>query len=227
MKTMMTTVRRDLEGYCREVAEMTRAMPLGRIARAAEILLDCHRRGGTVFVLGNGGSAATASHFACDLAKGTRTSGVPAFRVMPLTYNVPLLTAWGNDTSFDRVFAEQLAALVRAGDVVVAISASGNSPNVLTAVEEARGAGATTIALSGRGGGQLGQLANLTVRVPSDIIEQVEDAHVIIAHGLCVALRQHLRAEATRAQPAETVQSVFTAPVAEPVVAELGLSRLD
>jgi len=226
MKTMMTTLRRDLERYCREVAEMTRAMPLGRIARAAEILLDCHRRGGTVFVLGNGGSAATASHFACDLAKGTRTAGVPAFRVMPLTDNVPLLTAWGNDTSFDRVFAEQLAALVRAGDVVVAISASGNSPNVLAAVEEARGAGATTIALSGRGGGRLGQLANLTVRVPSDCIEQVEDAHVIIAHGLCVALRQQLRAEATRAQPDEMVPSVFPTPVGEPVVAELGLSRL-
>ena len=193
----MTTVRDHIERYYRELADLTRVMPAGSIARAGELLLDCHRRGGTVFVLGNGGSAATASHFACDLAKGTRTAGLPAFRVMPLTDNVPLLTAWANDTSFDRVFAEQVAALVRPGDLVVAISVSGDSPNVLAAVEVARELGARTCALSGRSGGRLYRLADLTVRVPSDAIEQVEDAHAIIAHSLCVALRQQLRDLAT------------------------------
>lgn len=211
----MTTIRDQIERYCCEMADMMRTMPAGAIARAAESLLDCHRRGGTVFVLGNGGSAATASHFACDLAKGTRTAGLPAFRVMPLTDNVPLLTAWANDTSYDRVFAEQLASLARPGDLVVAISASGDSPNVLAAVELARELGASTLALSGRSGGRLHRLADLTVRVPADTIEQVEDAHVIIAHSLCVALRQHLRDEAT-------VRAAFRNPMAETAVADLG-----
>jgi D-sedoheptulose 7-phosphate isomerase len=122
-----------LERYCLELAAVTVAMPFGEVARVADVLLDCHRCGGTIFVLGNGGSAATASHFACDLAKGARAGGLPPFRVVPLTDNVPLITAWANDTSYEQVFAEQLAALVRPDDVVVAISASGNSPNVLAA----------------------------------------------------------------------------------------------
>src|SRR3954451_19471569 len=167
-------MRNEIERYWHDLGQVARAMPLGLLESAAKALLECHRRGGTVFVLGNGGSAATASHFVCDLAKGTRTDGLPAFRVVSLTDNVPLITAWANDTSYDRVFAEQLAALVRPRDVVVAISASGNSPNVLAAVREARAAGAATVALSGRCGGELGRLADLTICVPSDMIEQVE-----------------------------------------------------
>jgi D-sedoheptulose 7-phosphate isomerase len=190
------SMRHDLERYCRELADVTVAMPFDMLTRAADTLLDCHRRGGTVFVLGNGGSAATASHFACDLAKGTRAEGVPAFRVFPLTDNVPLLTAWANDTSYELVFAEQLAALIRPGDVVVAISASGNSPNVLAAARVARAAGALTIALSGREGGRLRPLADLTICAPSEAMEQVEDAHSIITHSLCVALRRRLRSGA-------------------------------
>lgn len=186
-------MRHDLECYCHELAAVTAAMPFDTLAHAADTLLECHRRGGTIFTLGNGGSAATASHFACDLAKGVRVEGVPAFRVFPLTDNVPLLTAWGNDTSFEQIFAQQLTALVRPGDVVVAISASGNSPNVLAAVRVARAAGALTIALSGRDGGRLGPLADLTVHVPAETIEQIEDAHSIITHSLCVALRRRLR----------------------------------
>lgn len=183
----------DLERYCHELAAVTVALPFDMLAHAADTLLECHRRGGTIFIFGNGGSAATASHFACDLAKGVRVEGVPAFRVFPLTDNVPLLTAWGNDASYEQVFAAQLIALVRPGDVIVAISASGNSPNVLAAVRVARAAGALTIALSGRDGGRLAPLADLTVRVPAETMEQVEDAHSIITHSLCVALRRRLR----------------------------------
>jgi D-sedoheptulose 7-phosphate isomerase len=195
----MTTnapMRYHLERYCLELAAVSVALPFGEIARIAEVLLDCHQRGGTIFVLGNGGSAATASHFACDLAKGTRVAELPAFRVVPLTDNVPLITAWANDTSYEQVFAEQLAALVRPADVVVAISASGNSPNVLAAARVARAAGAFVIALSGRSGGKLRALADLTIGVTSDTIEQVEDAHIVIAHGLCVTLRRTLQARA-------------------------------
>ena len=125
--------------------------------------------------------------------------------MVPLTDNVPLLTAWANGTSYERVFAEQLAALVRPGDGVVAISASGNSPNILAAARVARESAARTVALSGRTGGRLARLADLTIRVPADPIEQVEDAHVIIAHSLCVALREHLRARAASALAAGAV----------------------
>jgi len=119
---------------------------------------------------------------------------------------VPLLTAWANDTSYERVFAEQLATLVAPGDVVVAISTSGNSPNVVAAGEVARRAGATTVALTGRCGGRLGRRADLTIRVPAGSIEQVEDSHLAIAHSLCVALRQALRAEAADQSAEKIVQ---------------------
>src|SRR5258708_24318483 len=112
-----------IKQYWHELACAMQAMPFDILTRAAEMLLDCYRRGCTVFILGNGGSAATASHFACDLAKGTQATGLPAFRVVSLSDNVPLLTAWANDTSYERIFAEQLATLVRPADVLVAISA--------------------------------------------------------------------------------------------------------
>ena len=209
-------MRNDIERYWHDLGQVARAMPLGPLESAAEVLLTCYRRGGTVFVLGNGGSAATASHFVCDLAKGTRTDGFPAFRAVSLTDNVPLMTAWANDTSYDRVFAEQLAALVRPGDIVVAISASGNSPNVLAATRVARQLGATTIALTGHSGGRLGRLAELTIRVPARSIEQVEDAHLAIAHSLCVALRVRLRAAAP-ALALDTLSTLEDA-AAEPVM---------
>jgi len=102
----------NIKDYWQELTLVMQMMPFSSLEHAAELLLDCHRREGTVFILGNGGSASTASHFACDLAKGTQTPGLPAFRVIALSDNAPLLTAWANDTSYDRVFAEQLATLV-------------------------------------------------------------------------------------------------------------------
>ena len=195
----MSLMRGEIESYWYGLADVATSMPFDAIASAADMLLACHRRRGTIFVVGNGGSAATASHFACDLAKGTRNELAPAFRVMPLTDNVPLMTAWANDTSYDRIFAEQLSALVQEDDVVVLISASGNSPNVLAVMEVARAANATTIALTSRSGGVLGQIADLTIHVPTDDIEHVEDAHLAISHSLCVVLRRQLRVQAALA----------------------------
>lgn len=201
-------MRDHIELYWRELAEVTRKMPYAMIARAAELLLDCQRRGGTIFVFGNGGSAATASHFACDLAKGTRSDSRPTFRVVALNDNVPLMTAWANDSSYARIFAEQLVALVRPGDVVVAISASGNSPNVLAAAEAAREIGVAVIGLSGQTGGRLRRLSTLTIRVPSESIELVEDAHLVVAHSLCVAMRERLRAETALIAPEQMPELV-------------------
>ncbi len=186
----------EIEHYWYELASIMRAMPFDMLAKAAELLLDCYRRDSTVFILGNGGSAATASHFACDLAKGTQVKGMPAFRVISLSDNVPLMSAWANDTNYDRIFSEQLATLIRPQDVVIAISASGNSPNILAAARMARQSGAITLALTGRDGGKLSQLADFTIYVPSQSIEQVEDAHLVIAHSLCVVLRERLQTEA-------------------------------
>jgi D-sedoheptulose 7-phosphate isomerase len=211
-------MREELETYWHELACAMQAMPFDTLTSAAELLLDCYHRGNTVFILGNGGSAATASHFACDLAKGTRAPGLPAFRVIPLSDNVPLLTAWANDTSYDRVFAEQLSTLVRPLDVVIAISASGNSPNVLQAAKVAQQSGAILIALTGHGGGQLSLLANLTIRVPAQSIEQAEDAHLIIAHSICVVLRRRLYIEAALH---EVEQSVFPQMLADTTLSEL------
>jgi len=186
----------EIEHYWHELASTIQAMPFDMLTKAAELLLDCYRRGSTVFMIGNGGSAATASHFACDLAKGTQVIGLPAFRVISLSDNVPLMSAWANDTNYERIFAEQLATLIRPDDIVIAISASGNSPNILAAARMAQQSGAITLALTGQDGGKLSRLADFTIYVPSQSIEQVEDAHLVIAHSLCVVLRERLRTEA-------------------------------
>jgi D-sedoheptulose 7-phosphate isomerase len=186
----------EMKHYWHELTYVMQAMSFDTLTKAVELLFDCYQRGSTVFILGNGGSAATASHFACDLAKGTQAGRLPAFRVISLSDNVPLMTAWANDSDYDRIFAEQLATLVRPADVVIAISASGNSPNILTAARMARQSGAITLALTGQDGGKLSRLADLTIYVPAQSIEQVEDAHLVIAHSLCVVLREQLRTEA-------------------------------
>ena len=186
--SLLTTLR----DYWDEVADVAAAIDLTDLERAAVMLLTCQARGRVVFVIGNGGSAATASHFACDLSKGTRRDGPPTFHVVSLTDNVPLLTAWANDSGYDRVFSEQLTALARPGDLLVAISASGNSPNVVAAVDAARSCGMSVVSLSGRSGGRLAHLVDVLVNVPSDTIEVVEDAHLIVAHSLCVAVRERL-----------------------------------
>ena len=190
----LQTVLRD---YWDEVASVAAAIDFACLEQVAGMLLTCQARGRVVFVVGNGGSAATASHFACDLSKGTRRDGPPTFHVVSLTDNVPLLTAWANDSGYERVFSEQLTALARPGDLLVAISASGNSPNVVAAVDAARSCGMDVVGLSGRSGGRLARLVDVVVNVPSDRIEVVEDAHLIVAHSLCVAVRERLASDRT------------------------------
>jgi D-sedoheptulose 7-phosphate isomerase len=190
----MPAMRAAIAGYWKELADVAAEIDLAAVAQAANRLLDCQARGGSVFIVGNGGSAATASHMACDLAKGTRRDGPPTFRVVALTDNVPLLTAWANDVSYDRVFAEQLRSLAQAGDFLIAISASGDSPNVVAAVEAATALGVETLAVSGRGGGRIARLADHVILVPADRIEVVEDAHLVVAHSICVAVRERLAA---------------------------------
>ena len=141
--------------------------------------------------MGNGGSAATSSHFACDLAMDSHTR--ERFKVIALTGNMSLLTAWANDTGYANVFAEQLRNFLKKDDVVVAISASGNSENVLRAVAYANSKGAVTVGLTGFEGGKLKDRVQVCLVVPSNSMERIEDVHLILGHLLSCYLREILR----------------------------------
>lgn len=165
-------------------------LPWPLIDTMVATLHHARRNGRQIFLIGNGGSAATASHFACDLGKNTVTPHLPRLRVQSLTDNLPFFSACANDYGYASVFAEQLANLVQPADLLIAISASGNSPNVLKAVELAHRCQAFTIGWSGYAGGQLAHMVDLAIVIPNDCIEQIEDAHLILAHMVTVALRQ-------------------------------------
>lgn len=165
-------------------------LPRQRIAEVIDVLQQARRRGNQVFILGNGGSASTASHFACDLAKNTRQAGLPHFRVIGLTDNMAMFSALANDEGYENVFSEQLASLVRAGDIVIAISASGNSINVLNAAEAAHRSEAIVIGFTGFDGGRLGQLAHIHLHVNSHIIEHVEDIHLMLEHLIVRSIKE-------------------------------------
>lgn len=163
-------------------------MPTGSISEATNTLDDARRKRRTVFLVGNGGSAATASHFANDLSKATRREGAPHMRVVALTDNVPLITAWANDVRYEDVFARQLDGLIAPDDVLVVFSGSGNSPNVIEAVHVARAAGARVVGLTGRDGGALAPLSDVAIVVPLWDMTKIEDAHLIIAHLIACLL---------------------------------------
>lgn len=166
-------------------------------------LLTAYDNGKTIFLFGNGGSAALASHMACDLGKGTASVGNARLRVIALTDNVELITAWANDTSYANIFAEQLANLIMPGDLALAISGSGNSPNILAGLHLARQKGAVTAGISGFAGGKLKALCDVCIVVPSDDMQIIEDAHSSIAHAIFRAVRQEMeRRNAPRAMAA-------------------------
>jgi len=161
----------------------------------ADLLMAAWRARQQVFIMGNGGSASTASHMMNDLNKYASVPGRPRFRALALTDNVPLLTAVGNDQAYAEIFVEPLRNLLQPGDLVILISASGNSPNIVAAAEYARAQGATVIGFCGQPGGRLAQLADCRVIVPSDRIGQQEDGHLILNHALAFALRARLEQE--------------------------------
>ncbi|HEY92061.1 MAG TPA: SIS domain-containing protein [Dehalococcoidia bacterium] len=161
-----------------------------RITSAVEVLNEAREKGKRIYTFGNGGSAATASHIACDLAKGAAGNNRPGLRAFSLNDSIPLTTAWANDTDYENVFSARLIGLVDPGDVIIAISGSGNSPNVLNGVNAARLRGATTIGLSGFDGGKLSSLVDIAIVAHVNDMEQVEDVHLLIGHVLTACLRQ-------------------------------------
>jgi len=170
--------------YATYITDLLERLDVAAIDRVGRLLETARRQGRTIFIVGNGGSAATASHFACDLALGARTFGGKAYRAISLADNNALLTAAGNDIGYDTVFSEQLKTLLVPGDVVFAISASGNSPNVVKALEYANRAGAVTVALTGFDGGRLREIAgdHIHVSTPKGDYGPVEDLHLMLNH---------------------------------------------
>lgn len=173
-------------------------LPLAELDRIAAAVEAAHAEGRHIFIIGNGGSAATASHLMTDLSKctlGHKGDGRwRRLRVLALTDNAALMTAWANDTSYRRVFSEPLKNLARRGDVLIAISASGNSPNIIAAARLARKMGMVVLGLGGFGGGKLARLCDVCFVVPSDEYGPVEDVHMMLDHILTGYLYQKLKA---------------------------------
>lgn len=190
-------IARSYMAHLRSVLER---VPLDAIAAVVDRLHIAYRERRKVLIIGNGGSAATASHMACDLAKNVlrdlseSVAGKGRFRVLALTDNAAMLTALANDTGYEAVFREQVRTLVEPGDVVIAISGSGNSPNVVEAVKLAAALGADTIGLLGFSGGALKRLVRTAVIVPGDEYGPIEDAHLVLNHIITNCLRARIEA---------------------------------
>jgi D-sedoheptulose 7-phosphate isomerase len=180
--------------HIEEVREALSRIPIATVHAIVEAVIRAHAQGRHVFVLGNGGSAATASHFACDLSKATLGTRRQGLRVTALNDCVALLTAWANDAAYDRVFAEPLRSLLDRGDLVIGISASGNSANVLEAVRVARALGAVTVGLTGFGGGRLRAAVDVALVADSADYGVVEDCHLALVHAITAAARAALDA---------------------------------
>jgi len=179
------------ESYKTDLLKAIDTIDLAKVDQAIAWFKDARQQGKHIFVCGNGGSASTASHFACDIVKGASFNREARFRIMALTDQLPTLTAYANDVSYDAVFVEQLKNFAEPGDVFMGISGSGNSPNVVRAMEYANQAGCRTMALTGRDGGKLGPLAQLNIQVPVPHMGRIEDAHMIVCHMIGYYFMDH------------------------------------
>ena len=180
----------QIPAYIAVLQETIHQLPVHLIAKVVEVLQEARLSGRQVFIMGNGGSASTATHFVCDLAKNTRREGLPHYRVIGLTDNMAIFSAYANDEGYESVFASQLANLLNNEDIVIGISASGNSPNVIRGMEEARKHNAITIGFTGFDGGRLGAMVDLNIHVKSNIIEHVEDIHLMLEHMIVKTIKE-------------------------------------
>jgi D-sedoheptulose 7-phosphate isomerase len=193
----MKTASEFATGYIDRLKDVLDHLPLKPVDAIVHAIEQAQQERRQVFVIGNGGSAATASHMMNDLCKGTLghkgDAPWPRLRAIALTDNVSLMTAWANDTDYNRIFSEPLKSLAQRGDLLIAISASGNSPNIIAAVEAAKQMGVKVVGLAGFGGGQLSKMADLSFVVPSDEYGPVEDVHMILDHIITSYLYEKLK----------------------------------
>ena len=186
---MITEFAKD---YIRQIQSTLKQIVVDDLDKISKILWEAYLQEKQIFVMGNGGSASIASHFACDLGKNTVTDGKPRFRVQSLNDNVPLMTALSNDGGYECIFVEQLKNLVRPGDVVIAVSSAGNSPNILHALEYAGEKGATTVAITGFGGGKANDMADFNLILDNDDYGVIETAHTFICHTISFFFKEKI-----------------------------------
>jgi len=186
----------QIEFYLRDVSKLIAELPVAQLKGLVDRLLACYDEGRQLFLMGNGGSASTCSHIVNDFQKCIYLAGKRTFRCMALTDNVALMTAWANDTDYEQIFAEQLRPWVQPGDLVMCVSGSGNSPNVLNGASLAREMGAYVVALAGFEGGKLAPLADEAIIVPSDNMQRIEDGHMVILHVLFWRMLQEVEQRA-------------------------------
>jgi D-sedoheptulose 7-phosphate isomerase len=183
-------IKSHLQAYAADVKSLLDSLPFGEIEDVIQILQGARSRKGRVFIMGNGGSASTATHFVCDLAKNTRSPISPDFRVVGLSDNMALFSAYANDDGYSNVFRYQLLAQVEPDDIVIAISTSGNSENVIEAVRDAKRAGAYTIGFTGFSSGTLGKIVDKRIHIDCNCIEQVEDLHLLLEHMIVHTIKE-------------------------------------
>jgi D-sedoheptulose 7-phosphate isomerase len=188
----MKSRQEHIQGYLGSLRRVLDEVPLDAIERVLEIFEDAYQQDRTIYICGNGGSWSTAGHWVCDFSKGTNAKGVKRMRMFGLGDNVPMLTAYGNDVHYDQIFAEPVRTYVRPKDVVVLLTASGNSPNILEAAVAAREVGAVTVGLIGFGGGKLAALVDCAVTVGCKEYGPVEDLHLILDHIISLYMRDYI-----------------------------------
>lgn len=184
-----------ITNYVSQLQQTLNQLPNDRIVQVIDLLHSARLAGRKIFIMGNGGSASTATHFVCDLAKNTRKEGWPHYKVIGLADNMAIFSAYANDEGYENVFAQQLANLVMPEDIVIGISASGHSKNVLNAMLLAKSQDATTIGFTGFDGGRLSSMVDINIHVNSNIIEHVEDIHLVLEHMIVKALREQVYSE--------------------------------
>lgn len=175
------------DSYRTELQKTIGSIDTAKVAEAISWMREARDQGRHIFVCGNGGSASTASHFVTDMLKGASYNRPVRFRILALTDSLSTITAYSNDVCYDCVFTEQLRNFAQPGDILMAISGSGNSPNVVDAARAAKELGCKVIALTGRNGGKLGPAADLDINVPEPHMGRIEDAHMIVCHMICYA----------------------------------------
>jgi len=185
----MTDNTSTIKNYFADIKKVIDQFPVSDLEKFITLLTDAREREATIYICGNGGSWATGSHMVCDFGKNTRMPGEKRMKVIGLGDNIPSLTAYANDEGYDRVFAEPLLSMMQPDDLLIAISGSGNSPNVLRAIEVAAGIGGTTLGLTGFNGGKMKVMVSHCLVIPSDSMEMVEDFHLIVDHILTICLR--------------------------------------
>ncbi len=184
-------VKDMMEAYEAELTGAVKAIDPGEMEKALSLLVEAYRDDKQIFIFGNGGSAATANHFVCDFGKNAVRGDKRRFRILSVCDNVEKLTALGNDIAYEQVFRQQLINLMRPGDAAIAVSASGNSPNVVRACEYVREIGGRLIVLAGFAGGAIAPMADAALVARMDSYERVEDIHLIILHMIVCYFKEH------------------------------------